>query len=407
MGEKKFTNQNVKINYNVQEIIDDLCIRFILNCPEEAYESFERLFFQIEEAHWFYLDFYRAKHPKLPALNFKQFAEIIFNDCPLLQRHKHSVHEYRSTWVQYKTSVPVCGAIILNKAMDHALLVRGIGSGASWSFPRGKINKDESSVSCAVREVREETGLDISRLIQEKEFIEMTFNEQSVKLFIIVLDCHESELSPFSPQTRGEIGAIEWLHLDNDILHCGADKKKKRFWTVVPFVRQVKQWINKRHLMTPVPTTNTSNKQRTPKQKPSKRSGKNGSKRMVDSEIDYQIPTPRATPKSRPNIVKSQPITILKRGETLSHAPSSSSMNTVPSSYTPPSYMVPPAESQFFAWSPSPSTPPQHQYSQTMSAFMNLSTMPAYPIYHDTRTMHANSDSFLNFSFNTEDIVGV
>jgi 8-oxo-dGTP pyrophosphatase MutT (NUDIX family) len=351
------------------------------------------------------LDFYRDKHPKLPALNFKQFAEIIFNECPLLQRYKHLVHEIRSTWVQYKTSVPVCGAIILNKSMDRALLVRGIGSGASWSFPRGKINKDEPSTTCAIREVREETGLDISHLIHENDFIELTFNEQTVKLFLIVLDCHESELPPFAPQTRGEIGDIQWLHLDEDILHAGTDKKKKRFWSVVPFVRQSKQWINNKRRTSTSPTNSpTSAKPRTPKQKPSKRSGKNA-RRMTDSEIDYQIPTPRIAPKAKPSIVKSQPITILRRGDALSQA--TNSVGTVPSSYTPPSFMASP-ESQFFAFSPSPSTPPQPQYSQ-MSGH-NSHSYPvkpsSYPSFVEMHTKHATSDSFLNFTFNADDIVG-
>jgi len=35
------------------EIFDDLATRFILTCPVEEFSSFERLFFQIEQAHWF------------------------------------------------------------------------------------------------------------------------------------------------------------------------------------------------------------------------------------------------------------------------------------------------------------------------------------------------------------------
>jgi len=392
-----------------QEVIQDLIIRFILCCPEEEHESFERLFFQIEEAHWFYLDFYREKHPRLPTLNFKQFAEIIFNDCPLLQRYKHLVHEIRSIWIQYKTSVPVCGAIILNQSMDRALLVKGAGSGASWSFPRGKINQDEPSTLCAIREVREETGLDISHLIQEKDFIELTMNEKKVKLFIVVLDCHESELPPFAAQTRGEISDIQWLHLDDDILHVsGADKKKRRFWNVVPFVRQTKQWINK-HRSFMVQMNNLANspqKTRTPKQKQSKRSGKNGLRRVTLSEIDYHIPTVRTTPKSKPNIVKSQPITILKRGECL-HQTIPNSIGNIPSSFTPPPYKVPATESQFFAWSPSPSTPPEYNY---MNGYMSSPPTHAYyyssyPSYSNMHTSHSHTDSFLNFTFNTEDIL--
>jgi hypothetical protein len=36
----------------------------------------------------------------------------------------------------------------------QCLLVKGWKAGASWSFPRGKRNKDEKDHTCAVREVK-------------------------------------------------------------------------------------------------------------------------------------------------------------------------------------------------------------------------------------------------------------
>jgi hypothetical protein len=69
-------------------ILDDLCryqpklvwgslrsltSRFVLNCPPEEYSSFDRIGFQVELAHWFYLDFYREEDPSLPNLHLKEF----------------------------------------------------------------------------------------------------------------------------------------------------------------------------------------------------------------------------------------------------------------------------------------------------------------------------------------------
>jgi mRNA-decapping enzyme subunit 2 len=342
----------------LQEIIQDLIIRFIICCPEEEHESFERLFFQIEEAHWFYMDEYRSKNTKLPLLNFKQFAELVFKNCPLLQQYKDSVQKYRTEWLQYKVSVPVCGAIVLNKKMNKALMVRGIGSSASWSFPRGKINRDEPTISCAIREVKEETGLDISALIQETEYLEMTINEQSVKLFLVVMDVDESEISPLVTQTKGEIGAIEWLHVEEDIIRGGVADKKRKFWSVMPFIRQLKPWIHKRRAAT---------KPKSPKvarERPSKRSGKN-SKKITATEIDYQIPV-----KPLP---KSQPIMILKRGEALA-VPE----EHISSSYSPPHSFL--TSQPQLAWS--------------------------LPEHHSRPMPTTTSDSFLNFSFNADEIVG-
>lgn len=74
------------------EVLEDLCFRFIVNCPKEDLESFEvraashpphtahppstqRLCFQIELAHWFYEDHYRELDKTLPPLGWKEFAK--------------------------------------------------------------------------------------------------------------------------------------------------------------------------------------------------------------------------------------------------------------------------------------------------------------------------------------------
>jgi mRNA-decapping enzyme subunit 2 len=46
--------------------LDDLAARFIINLPTTELESGpERICFQIEQAHWFYVDFLQPKNPKL------------------------------------------------------------------------------------------------------------------------------------------------------------------------------------------------------------------------------------------------------------------------------------------------------------------------------------------------------
>lgn len=92
---------------------------------------------------------------------------------------------------------------MLNPDLDQCVLVRGMRSSASWSFPRGKINQDERDEDCAVREVLEETGFDASDMVQAEDFIEITMKNQNMKLYIIPgvpLD------TVFEPRTRNEIG---------------------------------------------------------------------------------------------------------------------------------------------------------------------------------------------------------
>lgn len=61
------------------DILDDLASRFIINTPE-ARSDLIRLCFQLELAHWFYLDFFCAKEStKLTSCGIKQFAVHIFH----------------------------------------------------------------------------------------------------------------------------------------------------------------------------------------------------------------------------------------------------------------------------------------------------------------------------------------
>jgi hypothetical protein len=52
--------------------------RFIYNCPEEEFESLDRICFQIELAHWFYEDFYREHNLSLPKYRCALSAPLCF-----------------------------------------------------------------------------------------------------------------------------------------------------------------------------------------------------------------------------------------------------------------------------------------------------------------------------------------
>lgn len=168
----------------------------------------ERICFQVEEAQWFYEDFIRPLDPSLPSMNLRNFCLRIFQHCPLLSAFSQYHHSAAfSEFLAYKTRVPVRGAIMLNDAMDQVVLVKGWKKSAAWSFPRGKINKDEKDLDCAIREVYEETGYDLRTegMVgegQEAKSIEVTMREQHMKLFVfrgIPMDAY------FEPRTRKEI----------------------------------------------------------------------------------------------------------------------------------------------------------------------------------------------------------
>lgn len=142
---------------------------------------------------------------------------------------------------------------MLNEEMDEVVLVKGWKKGANWSFPRGKINKDEKDLDCAIREVYEETGFDMgdAGLVKDEKdvkFIEITMREQHMRLYVfrgVPRDAY------FEPRTRKEISKIEWYKL-SDLPTLKRSKQQdqgfavasaNKFYMVAPFMHPLKKWI--------------------------------------------------------------------------------------------------------------------------------------------------------------------
>jgi len=90
-------------------------------------------------------------------------------------------------------------------------------------------------------QVFEETGFDISDIIEENQYIELTVNEQCTRLYIIP---GVERSTKFCPRTRNEIRAVEWFPLA-DLPASKKDTTSKvkynlgpnNFFMVVPFVK--------------------------------------------------------------------------------------------------------------------------------------------------------------------------
>lgn len=151
--------------------------------------------------------------------------------------------------------MPVRGAILLNHNMDQVILVKGWKKSANWSFPRGKINKDEADLDCAIREVYEETGFHVrdAGLVGDDEnmkYIDVTMREQQLRLYVfpgIPMDAH------FAPRTRKEISKIQWYKL-SELPTLKKQKQQQgqsedlattanKFYMVAPFMVPLKKWI--------------------------------------------------------------------------------------------------------------------------------------------------------------------
>lgn len=109
----------------------------------------------------------------------------MFRHIGFLRCHADNVDQILEDFKAYKLAVPTYGGIILNEDMSKVLLVLGFWSKTSWGFPKGKVNEDEPPHLCAVREVLEETGYDISDRIDPDEFIAKEITGQRCCLYMV------------------------------------------------------------------------------------------------------------------------------------------------------------------------------------------------------------------------------
>ncbi|CAH1254383.1 DCP2 [Branchiostoma lanceolatum] len=232
------------------DVLDDLCSRFIINIPSEERDDLIRVCFQIELAHWFYLDFFRQERPELPSCGMRDFSSINFKHCPLLNEHVDTVDSIMAEWRSYKMSVPTYGGILLDESLENVLLVQGYLAKASWGFPKGKVNKDEPEDTCAIREVLEETSYDITPLLDPEAYIEHRMNDQLVRLYIVAGVSMETD---FKPKTRKEIKCLKWFRVEDLPAHKKDTTPKtnlglspNNFFMVMPFIKTLRKWITTR-----------------------------------------------------------------------------------------------------------------------------------------------------------------
>ena len=107
-----------------------------------------------------------------------------------------------------------CGAIVYRRYHGNLeiLLIKHVNSG-HWSFPKGHVEEGETEVETALREVKEETGIDI--------IIDPTFRE-TVTYFprkdtqkVVVYFIAKAKNFEYVPQEE-EIAQIKWV----DICHA-------------------------------------------------------------------------------------------------------------------------------------------------------------------------------------------
>ena len=115
-----------------------------------------------------------------------------------------------------------CGCIIIDK--NKVLLVQQ--KKGRWGFPKGHVEKDETEKETALREVKEETNLDVE-IIGDKKYSE-TYITRKGNLKEVVYFVAKIIGGEIKPQKK-EINKIEWVHLVEAKNKINYDTTKKLY----------------------------------------------------------------------------------------------------------------------------------------------------------------------------------
>ncbi|KAI2495963.1 Dcp2 [Fragilaria crotonensis] len=233
------------------DAMDDVHTRFLLNVPPEELETADRIFFQLEQAYWFYDDFH-CDNSDLPLPRFKSlkpFALKMFQISPLLAEES-----FAKMWEQfsaYKRGISTYGTILLNEDCTKMILCK-VWQSNSWTYPAGKVNQHETGTDAGARETYEETGFDpncslgeTKRMLDSGELISWKPLQEEDALVVIdagkrrtMYVCRGVPIDfPFAPVARKEVADVQWHSVD--------DIPKKSF-AVLPFMKQLRRWIKTR-----------------------------------------------------------------------------------------------------------------------------------------------------------------
>lgn len=141
----------------------------------------------------------------LHEINKPQFhAGIILNE---------NFEKLRTAFFKHFMLIQAAGGLVKNKAGEVLLIFRR----GKWDLPKGKLDENETLLECALREVKEETGL---TLLEAGKEIDVTYHTYVEFGKHILKESHWYTMyskSPeiFNPQVEEDITEIRWVKKDD------------------------------------------------------------------------------------------------------------------------------------------------------------------------------------------------
>lgn len=115
-----------------------------------------------------------------------------------------------------------CGCIIIND--DKVLLIKQ--TKGHWGFPKGHVEENETEIETAMREVKEETNLDVKIDANKRYTMEYVTDKGKLKQVVLfIAKCIGGEIK----EQECEVNDIKWLDFDEAIKIITYDNTRELF----------------------------------------------------------------------------------------------------------------------------------------------------------------------------------
>jgi len=106
-----------------------------------------------------------------------------------------------------------CGAVVYKKLADQTqvLLVKQFKNDAGWGIPKGRMEAGETYTEAAVRETREETGVDIQIITQLPHVIIVRKNYKKIVVPFLATQIGDAE--PVCDHKNSEVADVRWFDM--------------------------------------------------------------------------------------------------------------------------------------------------------------------------------------------------
>lgn len=125
----------------------------------------------------------------------------------LISDYKHpATFQKNDNWKEKEHKIKKAGAFIVDIESHKILLVQSRGQ--YWGPPKGSIDPDEKIDDCAIREVKEETGLEISKEDLDKYYV------VKGKALYYFINMKETEIKVQNHIQDNDANGIGWFNVD-------------------------------------------------------------------------------------------------------------------------------------------------------------------------------------------------